>query len=31
MHDMVDLNPHCASNIWYNNTEAASQSCIHTH
>lgn len=29
MHDMVDLNPHCSSNIWYNNTGTASQSCIH--
>jgi hypothetical protein len=28
-HDMVDLNPHCDSNIWYNNTGSASQSCIH--
>lgn len=29
MHDMVDLNPHCSTNIWYNNTGSASQSCIH--
>ncbi len=28
-HDMVDLNPHCSTNIWYNNTGSASQSCIH--
>lgn len=28
-HDMVDLNPHCDSNIWYNNTGTSNQNCIH--
>jgi len=28
-HDMVDENPHCDSNVWYNNTGTANQSCIH--
>ncbi len=27
--DMVDLNNHCDSNIWYNNTGTSNQSCIH--
>lgn len=26
--DMVDLNPNCDSNIWYNNVGKASQACI---
>jgi hypothetical protein len=28
-HDMVDLNTHCDSNIWYNNTGTTNQDCIH--
>jgi hypothetical protein len=28
-HDMVDLNPHCDTNIWYNNTGSSNQDCIH--
>lgn len=27
--DMVDLNPHCDSNTWYNNLGTSNQSCIH--
>ena len=27
--DMVDLNPHCGTNIWYNNTGLGNQNCIH--
>ncbi|HUO05740.1 MAG TPA: right-handed parallel beta-helix repeat-containing protein [Candidatus Binataceae bacterium] len=27
--DMVDLNPHCGGNLWYNNTGSGSQDCIH--
>jgi hypothetical protein len=28
-HDMVDENPHCGSDIWYNNAGTSNQSCIH--
>jgi parallel beta-helix repeat protein len=27
-HDMVDLNPHCDSNVWYNNTGSGNQPCV---
>lgn len=27
-HDMIDLNPHCGSNTWYNNTGTSNQACI---
>jgi len=28
-YDMVDQNPHCGDDVWYNNTGTTQQSCIH--